>query len=137
MREADARVVSVAGDTEPVLQTSGIVEVDHDQFVVSNDDTDTLDVHAKGALIEVGHGFLATYTGVSYGPTRVTVQVWQAEPNAEYDNWEVVEESVITASAAVDVRSLDGRPSQGVGQIPAGVYRVRAHARGRDTSRRR
>ena len=53
MREADARVVSVAGDTEPVLQTSGIVEVDHDQFVVSNDDTDTLDVQAKGTLIEV------------------------------------------------------------------------------------
>lgn len=134
MREADARVVSVPGDTEPVLHTSGIVEVDHDQFVVSNDDTDTLDVQAKGTLIEVGPGFLSTYTGVSYGPARVTVQVWQAEPAAEYDNWEVVEQSVITASAAFEVRSLDGRPSDGVGRIPAGTYRVRAHARGRDTS---
>lgn len=134
MRDADARVVSVAGDTEPVLQTSGIVEVDHDQFVVSNDDTDTLDVQAKGTLIEVGHGFLSTYTGVSYGQTRVTVQVWQAEPAAEYDDWEVIEESVIAASAAIEVRSLDGRPSDGMAQIPAGVYRVRAHARGRDTA---
>lgn len=134
MYEADARVVSVAGDTEPVLQTSGIVEVDHDQFVVSNDDTDTLDVQAKGTLIEVGPGFLSTYTGVSYGPARVTVQVWQAEPAAEYDSWEVVEQSVITASAAIEVRSLEGRLSEGLGQIPAGAYRVRAHARGRDTS---
>lgn len=134
MCEADARVVSVAGDTEPVLHTSGIVEVDHDQFVVSNDDTDTLDVQAKGTLIEVGPGFLATYTGVSYGPARVMVQVWQAEPADEYDNWEVVEESVITASAAINVRSLEGRPSEGLGQIPAGSYCVRAHARGRDTA---
>jgi hypothetical protein len=134
MREADARVVSVAGDTKPVLQTSGIVEVDHDQFIVSNDDTDTLDVRAKGTFIEVGPGFLSTYTGVSYGPARVTVQVWQAEPAAEYDTWEVVEESVITASAAIEVRSLEGRPSEGLGQIPAGTYRIRAHARGRDTS---
>ncbi len=134
MREAAARVVSVAGDTEPVLQTSGIVEVDHDQFVVANDDTDTLDVQAKGTLIEVGPGFLATYTGVSYGPARVTVQVWQAEPAAEYDNWEVVEQSVINASATIEVRSLDGRPSEGLEPIAAGAYRVRAHARGRDTS---
>lgn len=134
MREADARVVSVAGVSEPVLQTAGIVEVDHDQFVVSNDDTDTLDVQAKGTLIEVGPGFLATYTGVSYGPARVMVQVWQAEPAAEYDDWEVVEESVITASGAVGVRSMEGRPSEGLQPIAAGSYRVRAHARGRDTS---
>jgi len=118
----------------PVQETSGIVEVDHDQFVVSNDDADTLDVRAKGTLIEVGPGFLSTYTGVSYGPARVTVQVWQAEPEAEYDEWEVVEESVIAASAAIEVRSLDGRSTEGVGQISAGSYRVRAHARGRDTS---
>ena len=134
MRAADARVVSVAGDTEPVLQTSGIVEVDHDQFVVSHDDTDTLDVQAKGTLIEVGPGFLATYSGVSYGPARVTVQVWRAEPAADYDNWEVVEESVITTSAAIDVRTLEGRPSEGLEPIASGSYRVRAHARGRDTA---
>ncbi|MDJ0361848.1 hypothetical protein [Rhodococcus sp. H29-C3] len=124
----------MAEAVKPVQETSGLVRVDHDQFVVSNDDADTLDVRAKGTLIEVGPGFLSTYTGVSYGPARVTVQVWQAEPAAEYDEWEVVEESVIAASAAIEVRSLEGRPSGGVGQIPAGVYLVRAHARGRDTA---
>lgn len=41
----------------PLLDTSGVVFADHDQFVIADEVTDTTDARAKGSLLEVGPGF--------------------------------------------------------------------------------
>lgn len=64
----------------------------------------------------------------------MSVRVFTSEPADDDGDWEVVEESTLTARAPVAVRSLDGHAVAAMDEVSAGRYRVRAHARGRDTA---
>ncbi|MBY6350618.1 hypothetical protein [Rhodococcoides corynebacterioides] len=113
---------------------AGLVFVDHDQFAIGRADADTMNVAVKGTLLEAGSGFVGVYTGVSYGPARVIVDVLDAAPDvSELESWEVVEETVLTSAEPLVVMSLNGSIVDDIGSIPSGTYTVRCHAVGRDT----
>jgi hypothetical protein len=57
----------------------------------------------------------------------------EAATAALEDDWEVIEETTLSATQAMVVSALDGTVCTTIDPVPAGTYRVRAHARGRDT----
>lgn len=111
-----------------------LVRVDHHQFALGEPGADTLNAVTEGTLIEVGPGFVSFYTGITYGPARLALDLLEHTPDTEAtQEWEVIEESTITTNSDIVVTTLDGIESTTLTPIPAGRYVVRAHARGRDT----
>ncbi|WP_157768886.1 hypothetical protein [Rhodococcus ruber] len=120
-------------DDRPV-QSGGVVQVDHHQFSFGDPQIDTLDPLAHGTLIDVGDGAVSFYTGIAYGPVRVRVELLDRPPtDPPQDDWEVIEETTLSATEAMVVSALDGTVCTTIAPVPAGAYQVRAHARGRDT----
>lgn len=120
-------------DDRPV-QSGGVVQVDHHQFSFGDPQIDTLDPIAHGTLIDVSDGGISFYTGIAYGPVRVGVELLDQPPtDPPQDDWEVIEETTLSATEAMVVSALDGTICTTIAPVPAGTYQVRAHARGRDT----
>ncbi|MCK8672198.1 hypothetical protein M1M07_13840 [Rhodococcus sp. HM1] len=116
------------------MQSDGVVQVDHHQFSFGDPTVDTLDPLAQGTLIDVGDGAVWFYTGIAYGPVRVRVELLDRPPtDLAQEGWEVVEETIVSATQAMVVSAADGTVCTTIDPVPAGTYRVRAHARGRDT----
>ncbi|WP_064077174.1 hypothetical protein [Prescottella equi] len=114
------------------MRTEGVVVVDHHQFVLGERDVDYLQTVCHGTLLDAGPGFVAFYTGIAYGPARITVDVLDQAPHGpDTAAWEVIEESSLTATSDITVHAIDGTVTD-LKPVPAGTYRVRAHARGRD-----
>ncbi|MEU1525352.1 hypothetical protein ABZ413_24455 [Nocardia rhamnosiphila] len=113
------------------MTETGTVQVDHQQFLLTAADTDTTDITAEGILIWTGPGFVSVLTGIAYGPVTLTVDTTTI--SSVSDSWEAVEETVIESGAELRVMTLDGEIAPAFGALPAGRYRVRVHARGRDT----
>ncbi|MDG3008747.1 hypothetical protein G4X40_01140 [Rhodococcus sp. D2-41] len=121
------------------MSETALVHTDHHQFCLGAPAADTLDVHERATLIEAGPGFATVLTGAAYGPVEVTVDLLDGPPTtADFTGWEVVEETELTVdSAAMVVMTLEGEPAQGFSHFadqPAGTYRLRAHAHGRDAN---
>lgn len=116
------------------MDVGGAVEVGHHQFVVGAVDADFTQTRDEGqGLLASGPGFVLVRTGVATGPVRVRVQTLDAAPASEPDpRWEVVEEAPLTSRKPMVVTSEDGNPAEWLDPLPAGQWRVRAHARGRD-----
>ncbi|MDV7355753.1 hypothetical protein R4282_22430 [Rhodococcus oxybenzonivorans] len=115
------------------MRSTAAVAVDHHQFLLSERDAEPLDPFAKGTVVEVGDGFVSFFAGITYGPVEVSVEVLDAAPTStEVEQWEAVEETSIVADADIILSTLDGNEAPTVPPIPAGDYRVRVHARGRD-----
>ncbi|AOW93703.1 hypothetical protein BFN03_16440 [Rhodococcus sp. WMMA185] len=114
------------------MRSEGIVSVDHHQFVVGERDAEYLETVSHGTLLESGSGFVSLYTGIAYGPARITVSLLDHAP-AESDPvaWEVAEETTLAAASEIVVSATDGNVAD-LSPVPGGRYRVRAHARGRD-----
>jgi hypothetical protein len=114
-------------------RAEGIVFVDHDQFVVGQEDAETYKVVTRGSLVEAGPGFIALYTGISYGPARVAIELLSSEPDRSlvYE-WEVVEQASLATTKPIVVMALDGSVVESIEPIPSGTYYIRAHANGRD-----
>ncbi|WP_072690810.1 hypothetical protein [Rhodococcus marinonascens] len=113
-------------------RSEGIVSVDHHQFVVGERGAEYLETVSHGTLLESGPGFVSFYTGIAYGPAHITVSLLDhapADPNQAV--WEVAEETTLTAASEIVVSATDGTVAD-LPPVPAGRYRVRAHARGRD-----
>ncbi|WP_433511519.1 hypothetical protein ACQP2T_48125 [Nonomuraea sp. CA-143628] len=76
-------------------------------------------------------------TGISIGAVDVTVQLAEGPPPLDLDSWEeIVEVSIESTSGSLIVCGLDGDlpklPNLAWGG--KGCYRLRVHARGRDTN---
>ncbi|MEV0334484.1 hypothetical protein [Nocardia sp. NPDC050717] len=110
----------------------GTVQVEHHQFLISTTDADPTDVAAEGTLIWTGPGFVSILTGIACGPATLILDP-AAESVVELGGWEAVEETVIEADASLQVMTIGGDLVDTFGAIAAGRYRVRVHARGRDT----
>lgn len=111
-----------------------LVRVDHHQFALGEPGADTLNAVAEGSLIEVGPGFVSFYTGITYGPARLALDLLEHAPDTKAtQEWEVIEEAAITSASDIVVTTLEGTVSTTLAPVPAGRYAVRAHARGRDT----
>ncbi|BDB62749.1 hypothetical protein RDE2_45430 [Rhodococcus sp. RDE2] len=116
------------------MQSDGVVQVDHHQFSFGDPQVDTLDALAHGTLIDVSDGAISFYTGIAYGPVRVSVELLDQPPiDPPQDDWEVIEETTLSATEAMAVSALDGTVCTTIDPVPAGTYQLRAHARGRDT----
>ncbi|WP_048774390.1 hypothetical protein [Rhodococcus ruber] len=116
------------------MQSGGVVQVDHHQFSFGDPMVDTLDPIAHGTLIDVGDGAVSFYTGISYGPVRVGVELLDRPPtDPPQKDWEVIEETTVSATQALVVSALDGTVCTTIDPVPAGTYQLRAHARGRDS----
>lgn len=113
--------------------STGVVRVDHHQFYLAGLDVDPTEASASGTLLEVGDGFVSFFTGIAYGPVEYTIAVSDDRPPVEEDGWEVIEESAVESSTPLHIIDVDGTISDGAAGLPAGRYRIRAHARGRDT----
>ncbi|MEV0205700.1 MULTISPECIES: hypothetical protein [unclassified Streptomyces] len=83
-----------------------------------------------------GHAVICT--GVSSGPVNVTIQLRRYSPErADTDAWdEVVDHSVETLTGHLCVTCVMGDPPELPALTPfgPGTYRIRVHARGRDTA---
>ncbi|MEU1982059.1 hypothetical protein [Nocardia sp. NPDC019395] len=113
------------------MTETGIVQVDHQQFLFAAADTDTTDITAEGSLIWTGPGCVSVLTGIAYGPVALTLDTTAG--SSTFDGWEAVEETVIESPAELRVMTLDGDMPPEFAPVSAGRYRVRVHARGRDT----
>lgn len=113
------------------MTETGLVRVDHHQFLLATVDADPTAVIEEGALIWTGPGFVTVLTGIAYGPATLTVTAADTEPGLT--DWETVQQTVVEADAELRVLSLDGEPAPGFAPIPAGRYRIRVCARGRDS----
>ncbi|MDV6270667.1 hypothetical protein [Rhodococcus globerulus] len=66
---------------------------------------------------------------------EIELTVLAAEPDtSEIAEWEVVEEAPLRIDSSAQIMRLDGEQVEGFPVIPAGRYRIRAHARGRDSA---
>lgn len=89
-------------------------------------------------LVALSSG-IAVFTGTGNGQVPVSVQLYDAPPPVAYDAWdEIVEVSYYTARGDARICSWQREPAPGIPTVSRygpGTYRVRAHAKGRDTSR--
>lgn len=115
------------------MRSEGTVAVDHHQFVMGVRDVDYLESIWHGTLLDAGPGFISFYTGIGYGPAHITVDLLEHAP-AEPDPaaWEVIEETTLVAKSEIVVSATDGTVAD-LPPVPAGQYRVRGSARGRDS----
>ncbi|MFI5778678.1 hypothetical protein [Nocardia sp. NPDC051570] len=106
---------------------------------MTDPNVDTTDITDESDLIWAGPGFVTIMTGIAYGPVNLTVELLDHAPDdTDLDEWEVVEETIVDAAADLQILPLMGSEPESSDRfepIPAGRYRVRAHARGRDIDR--
>ncbi|MGW4371757.1 hypothetical protein ACWEKT_39685 [Nocardia takedensis] len=116
------------------MTETGTVQVDHHRFLLTADGADTTEMTSEGTLIRTGPGFVTVLTGIAHGPTTLTLDTTSgAAPRIS--DWEVVEETVLDSAETLRVTSPDALAPPDFTPIRAGRYRVRVHARGRDTRR--
>jgi hypothetical protein len=123
-----------------VAYGSGLVPVAYHQFLISDEDGPAAaDLPAAhNGLLEVTDGEIAVLTGVSNGDVDVTVTLHETEPALGDEDWqEIVEISAHSASGELMVRAMMDDLDE---ELPVlsfngpGDYRIRVHARGRDTA---
>jgi hypothetical protein len=121
-------------------QGRGLVPVQYHQFQISDEDGPAgPDLPAEhNGLIEVQDGIATIRTGIHTGDVDVTVTFHTETPRPEDIAWdEIVEVSLHSVSGELMVRGLMDDLDE---ELPAlsfdgpGDYRLRIHARGRDTA---
>ncbi|WP_091550383.1 hypothetical protein [Micromonospora pattaloongensis] len=92
----------------------------------------------SNGLIDTQPGLAVIFTGILGGNVRLAVQARPAAPAVDTAEWdEVVDVTLDAPTGAVRVRAVDSDDPDGLPVLtPAGPgpYRVRVHARGRDTA---
>ncbi|WP_432033699.1 hypothetical protein [Streptomyces antibioticus] len=126
--------------SDEVERGSGPVPVQYHQFNISDEDGPTgpdLDRGHNG-LVQVTDGVVIVLTGIHTGDVDVSVTLHEAEPAPDIGDWqEIVEISAHSASGDLMVRGLMDDLDE---ELPVlsftgpGDYRLRIHARGRDTA---
>ncbi|WP_328868676.1 hypothetical protein OHT76_00330 [Streptomyces sp. NBC_00287] len=119
---------------------AGPVPVQYHQFDISDEDGPTgpdLDRSHNG-LVRVADGIITVMTGIHTGDVDVTVALHHSEPAPDTGDWqEIVEISAHSVSGELMVRSIMADLDE---ELPVlsfngpGDYRLRLHARGRDTA---
>ncbi|WOX17068.1 hypothetical protein [Streptomyces sp. N50] len=126
--------------TEPdPTRASGTVQVDCHAFeLTDSEDRAPMGYDTSNGLVfsRPGHGVICT--GVSGGPVNVSVESRRCPPpHIDSGAWdEIVDHSVETLTGALRVTSVMDDPPDLPHLTPQGpgTYRIRVHARGRDTA---
>ncbi|MFE2669263.1 hypothetical protein [Streptomyces mirabilis] len=126
--------------SDEVERDSQHVPVEYHQFDISDEDGPTgLDLdRTHNGLVRTADGVTIVSTGIHTGYVDVTVSLHEAEPSLDDGNWqEIVEISAHSASGGLMVRGMMADLEE---ELPVlsfrgpGDYRLRIHARGRDTA---
>ncbi|WP_405961309.1 hypothetical protein OG235_37245 [Streptomyces sp. NBC_00024] len=126
--------------SDEIERGKGNVPVQYHQFDISDEDGPTGPDLARGhnGLLRVSEGATVVMTGIHTGDVDVTVILHQAEPPPDIGDWqEIVEISAYSASGELMVRGIMDDLDE---ELPVlsfngpGSYRLRVHARGRDTA---
>ncbi|MFD9112344.1 hypothetical protein [Streptomyces bottropensis] len=126
--------------SDEVEQGRGSVPVQYHQFDISDEDGPTGPELARehNGLLRVVDGVIVVVTGIHTGDVDVTVVLHQSEPVPDGGDWqEIVEISAHSASGELMVRGMMDDLDE---ELPVlsfngpGSYRLRVHARGRDTA---
>ncbi|WP_405824528.1 hypothetical protein OG241_45770 [Streptomyces sp. NBC_01390] len=126
--------------SDEVERASGPVPVQYHQFNISDEDGPTgPDLSYKhNGLVQVTDGVAIVLTGIHTGDVDVLVTLFEAEPAPDSRDWqEIVEISAHSASGDLMVRSLMADLDEELPVLSftgSGDYRLRIHARGRDTA---
>ncbi|MFJ8613590.1 hypothetical protein ACIRH0_41420 [Streptomyces sp. NPDC093675] len=126
--------------TEPApITASSLVRVDYHTFELTDSDTRTpTGFDTSNGLVFSVPGQAMICTGISNGWVNVSVQVcWHPPAQVDANAWEeIVEHSVETATGALRVTSVMSDAPELPLLTPqgSGTYRIRVHARGRDTA---
>jgi hypothetical protein len=115
--------------------------VDYHHFLIYDPEApvteEELDV-SHSSLIALGDGQVEIHTGIHSGNAQVTVAAHRTAPEADPGPWqEIVEVSVHTPSGALLVGAVMDDMEEELPSLAAsgpGDYRLRVHARGRDTA---
>ncbi|MEU2057150.1 hypothetical protein [Streptomyces bungoensis] len=125
---------------DPADYGRGLVPVQYHQFQISDEDgpagPDLPRTH--NGLLEVQDGIATVHTGIHTGDVDVTVTLRTGAPDPGGTGWEeIVEVSLHSVSGELMVRGLMDDLDE---ELPVlsfdgpGDYRLRIHARGRDTA---
>lgn len=126
--------------TEPLASAAMEVRVDYHMFYLLDEGAS---VHPyprpSNGLVVSEPGLAIIFTGASVGVVNVAVEVRRhAPPPPDTQLWdEVIDHSVLAPTGTLRVAPLDGDPPPGLPVLAAdgpGEYRIRVHARGRDTA---
>jgi hypothetical protein len=125
---------------EEATRGNAHLPVQYHQFDISDEDGPTGPDLERGhnALVRVADGVTIVITGIHTGGVDVTVTLHETEPAPDDGNWqEIVEVSAHSASGDLMVRGMTDDLDA---ELPVlsfhrpGDYRLRVHARGRDTA---
>ncbi|MBA2725793.1 MAG: hypothetical protein H0U53_07380 [Actinobacteria bacterium] len=116
---------------------TAVVEVDYHQFHLIDGDESPIAENPKNGLVEVFPAAAIVHTGISVGVVNVEVAALSSAPEPALDAWdEVIDVSLSAPLGLLRVFALLGRTPD----LPIltahgpGSYRLRVHARGRDTA---
>jgi hypothetical protein len=117
------------------------VDVSYHQFLLvdAGHRPDPGSVSRNGLVAVAGPGAAVVYTGISSGAVAVSVEARTTPPAAvDTDGWdEIVEVGMAAPAGRIRVAALMADPPADLADLTAagpGPYRVRIHARGRDTA---
>ncbi|MEU8993131.1 hypothetical protein AB0C98_43265 [Streptomyces sp. NPDC048558] len=126
--------------SDEVERSRGNVPVQYHQFDITDEDGPTgpdLERRHNG-LVRVADGVTVIMTGIHTGDVDVTVTLHDSEPAPDDGDWQdIVEISAHSASGELMVRGMMDDLDE---ELPVlsfngpGHYRLRVHARGRDTA---
>ncbi|WP_159072293.1 hypothetical protein [Streptomyces sp. CMB-StM0423] len=125
--------------TAPIRAASGLVPVNYRVFHLADPGHwDQPAFRPLNGLIFSEPGIAVICTGISSGDVSVTVEIYRESlPQPHTDGWdEVIDHSIETRTGQMRISSLmEDAPSLVVlTPFGPGPYRVRCHARGRDTA---
>lgn len=124
---------------ETTVRREGFVHADYHQFwLASNYQLPTPDSSKTNGLVDGLPGAAIIHTGISSGPVNVMIEKTPEPKPVETAGWdEVVDVSIEIGNDGLRVSALmdDVPDSLSMLTLPsAGTYRIRVHARGRDTN---
>ncbi|GLY65847.1 hypothetical protein [Amycolatopsis taiwanensis] len=126
--------------TEPVRAATAELRVSYGQFFVRDYGSwvGDLSLAASNGLVGADSSGAVVLTGIHTGRVNVTVELLDSAPGSvDLDDWEeVVEVSVDSEDGELIACGLEDSPLEFpyLSHAGAGPYRLRVHARGRDTA---
>src|SRR2546430_1442456 len=116
---------------------SGVIHVTYHQFWLLDSGQSTRATNALNGVVGIARGAAMIWPGVHSGHVTLSVEARAAAPDTvDVDGWdEVVEVSLAAPAGHVRPAALmaDTPPFPEITAAGPGDYRIRVHARGRDT----
>ncbi|MGW4395149.1 hypothetical protein ACWEHA_07655 [Amycolatopsis nivea] len=126
---------------KPARTATADIYLGYGFFVVTDFDAGipSPDVAYANGLVGTDSSGAVVLAGITTGRVTVTLQILESEPDSvEVDGWdEVAEVSVDAEEGYLLVHNMEGNPPAELDQLAyvgPGSYRLRVHARGRDTA---